>query len=134
MITHARRQVSEFMSPHPATVNSSNTIHEAFAIMEELSLRHLPVIDDDGLPIGVITDRDIAFALGEFPGKLVTVDQAMTPEPYTVPADGEINEVLKVMANNKLGCALVKDQEEKLVGIFTTTDAVRLLSELLYPN
>ncbi len=134
MQTQNRRPVSEFMSPNPARISGQNSVHEAFAQMEEKGLRHLPVVDEEGLLGGVITDRDIAFALAEFPGKPVRVDQAMTPEPYTVVVDADVSDVLRVMAGNRFGCAIVKDRGENIAGIFTSTDAVRLLAEVLCPN
>ena len=63
-------------------------------------------------------------------GALVVVDDAMATNPVTVPSDTPIGHVVKTMADQNIGAVLVVD-EDRLEGIFTDVDAVKLLARLL---
>ena len=61
----------------------------------------------------------------------------MVRDPFTVAADTELDEVVAAMAEEKYGCALIHDDDGKLIGIFTTVDACRALRQVLetfYPG
>jgi predicted transcriptional regulator len=66
---------------------------------------------------------DLAFA---------TVDEAMAEEPWTVTADAALAHVAATMAERKIGTAVVVDDRDpdQVVGVFTTTDALRALAAL----
>ncbi len=55
----SRYPVWEIMSEDPVTVGPDTSIQEAMEKMKELKIRHLPVVDDEGRPLGVISMRDI---------------------------------------------------------------------------
>jgi acetoin utilization protein AcuB len=80
----------------------------------------------------VITDRDLKFleTFRDVDPEKLTVAEAMTEEPYTVEPDAPLDQVTSTMASEKYGSAIVM-QNHKVVGIFTTVDACRALSELL---
>ena len=84
--------------------------------------------------VGVVSNRDIAL-VESLPGvdiTRVTVDEAMAEEPWTVTADTALAQVAAVMAERKLGTAIVVDSgdADRVVGVFTTTDALRALAAL----
>ena len=54
----------------------------------------------------------------------------MTPEPYTVQPDAALWEVAKHMARETFGCAVITDDHGAVVGLFTTSDALRVLADL----
>ena len=79
-----------------------------------------------------MSSRDIAL-VESLPGvdiERVTVDDAMTEDPWTVSADARLSEVARTMAEQKLGTAIVVDGNDAVIGVFTTTDALRALAEL----
>jgi len=51
--------VWQLMTENPVTAKPTDTIEEALARMKEINVRHLPVVDEDGRPIGVLSIRDI---------------------------------------------------------------------------
>jgi CBS domain-containing protein len=81
---------------------------------------------------GVVTDRDLAMIESLLPEEWerICVAEAMTPEPYTVQPDAALWEVAKHMAREKFGCAVITDERGAVVGLFTTTDALRVLADL----
>jgi len=99
--------------------------------MQEHDVRHLPVMDENGLA-GVVSDRDLSAiqTLLRDDWQQICVAEAMTPEPYAVRPDAELSQVARHMAREKLGCAVITDERGAVVGLFTTIDALRLLAEL----
>jgi acetoin utilization protein AcuB len=82
--------------------------------------------------VGVVSERDLMMALG-----LAGVDptrtpvaQAMSPAPRTLSPDSSLEWVAAAMAQQKIGSMVVVEQQ-RIVGIFTTIDALRALGELL---
>lgn len=125
-------QIQKFMTTTPHTIGSDQSLLQAKGLMQELSIRHLPVLSG-GSVVGIISERDISF-LQSFKGvdlKVEKVDQAMAIEPVMVDANTLLDEVCRMMAEKKIGSVLVKDNN-KLVGIFTWVDALQAMDELLH--
>jgi len=104
----------------------------AHRMMREHHIRHLPVLHEARI-VGIISDRDLNLieTLRDVDPKVVTVEDAMTPDPYVVGPDAALDEVVATMAEKKYGCAVVA-QHDHVVGIFTTVDACRAFAELLH--
>jgi acetoin utilization protein AcuB len=117
------------MTPQPYTVGRDQPLRTAHAMMREHGVRHLPVLEH-GQIVGVLTQRDLYF-LETISGVDITkdkVEDAMTPDSYTVSPDAQLAEVAATMAEHRYGCAVVVERD-RVVGIFTATDALRLLGE-----
>lgn len=124
-------RVGAWMTPQPHTIGDEQTLAEARDRMHHFGVRHLPVLRGGHL-VGVVSSRDIALveSLSGVDVQKVTVDDAMTEDPWTVTADAKLAEVAGVMAERKLGTAIVIEGEDAVVGVFTTTDALRALAAL----
>ncbi len=131
-MTERPRRVGDHMSAMPVCVQLDADLEDAVKLMQEHGIRHLPVMDGDELT-GVVTDRDLAMIESLLPEEWeqICVAEAMTPEPYAVTPDAPLWEVAKHMAREKFGCAVVTDEQGAVVGLFTTTDALRVLSDLV---
>jgi acetoin utilization protein AcuB len=99
--------------------------------MREQHIRHLPVLHQGKL-IGVVTDRDLRLVetLRDVDPNDVAVNEAMTSEVFTVSPDAALDDVVRSMASNKYGSAVVVDHGH-VVGIFTTVDACSAFADLL---
>jgi len=122
--------VSDYMTVEPHSVGLDQSLATALRRMQELKARHLPVLER-GVLRGILSERDVALAqaFGLDPNQL-SVEEAMTAEPYTVTPGTPLGRVARAMADHKYGCAVVMEGQE-LRGIFTTTDALRALAETL---
>lgn len=124
--------ISKFMTTSPHSIGKDQTLKTAHDMMREHNFRHLPVLEAGKL-VGLVTSRDLALVEsleGVDPTK-VTVEEAMTTDVYAIDPDVKLDEVTAEMAEHKYGCAVVI-QNAKVVGVFTTVDACRALSELLH--
>jgi acetoin utilization protein AcuB len=124
-------KIQKFMTTVPICINRTDTVAVAHKVMRDHDIRHLPVVDGDNL-VGIISQRDLHLieTLKDVDAEKVAVEDAMTTNPYTVSPDADLDEVVAEMAEQKYGSALVV-QNHKVVGVFTTVDAMRAFSELL---
>lgn len=126
-----RPDVSRYMTISAYAISCDQPAAAARELMDGHGIRHLPVTQG-GSVIGVVSQRDIAF-LEKLPGsraQTMAVETVMTPDPYVVTADALLEDVTRHMAENKIGSAVVVDGE-RLVGMFTTVDALRALADFL---
>lgn len=123
--------ISKYMTTLPHTIGADQTLDKASKLMNELRVRHLPVLSGGKL-VGILSERDIQLVEGfkDVDPETVTVSEAYSPEPYITSPESSLAEVCERMANKKFGCTLVCDNH-KLVGIFTWVDALNAMNELL---
>jgi acetoin utilization protein AcuB len=121
--------IGSVMTPFPYVVQVHDSLRAARALMIEHELRHLPVKDGSRL-LGVLTDRDLKRALdpalGLPPKEELFVRDVFVPDAYIVDVAEPLDGVLDHLASQHIGSALVT-KRGRLVGIFTLTDAARLL-------
>jgi acetoin utilization protein AcuB len=121
--------VGSVMTPFPHVVQVDDSLLLARTQMVEHGVRHLPV-KDGGRLVGVLTDRDLKRALdpelGLPPKEELFVRDVLVTEAYVVESTAPLDEVLEHLVEQHIGSALVT-KNGRLVGIFTATDACRIL-------
>ncbi len=125
--------VKAVMTPCPISTDENTSPEEAMRLMGLHGLRHLPVTRDGEL-VGIVTERDVqvSFVLCESTGVCQTgVGAIGMKEPLMVSEETTVSDVAQMMADQKQNCALVADEEGNFVGVFTTTDACRILHLVL---
>lgn len=115
------------MTTHPHSIRLDETVQMARHKMAEFDVRHLPVLAAGELR-GVVSDRDLKLVRGD--GHDVSVEDVCVDDPIAVDVDTSLFIVTGLMVDTRAGSVLVTE-EGKLVGIFTTTDACRVLTTLL---
>lgn len=123
--------IKKYMTCQPHAIESNETVQSAEALMGKLDIRHLPVMEKDQI-IGIVSDRDIKMALSlvDANPRLLLIKDICHEHPYIVEPDTPLSNVVRHMAEKRYGCAIIQ-QNQKLVGIFTTVDACRALAEEL---
>ena len=132
----------ERIKKNPVTIHPEATFFQARNLIRDKGVRHLPVVDKNDQLVGIITDRDIReagpsdatslsvhewnYLLGQ-----LKVSGIMTPREklITITPDTLIEEAVRLMRDNKIGCLPVLEGE-KLYGIFTETDALDHLVDI----
>lgn len=125
-------RIGDHMTPMPVCIPIDEDLDAAVTLMQKHGVRHLPVVDGNDLA-GILSDRDLAIIESLLPAgewETISVAEAMTPKPYTVSPDADLSEVAARMAERKYGSAVVANEDGRVLGVFTTTDALRVLARL----
>ncbi len=136
--------VADVMTREVVTIGEEDNLLEVMQGMEQLQVRHLPVVDEDSKLVGLITQRDLlALASGALGATLLQasreriveentfVAEVMVRDPITVKPETPLEEAARVMLEEKIGALPVVDDEGRLVGIVTQHDMLRLLVSVL---
>lgn len=126
-----RLTMKDVMTAQPITIGRTQSLAIAHEMMRENGCRHLPVLEHGDL-VGVVTQRDLYF-LETIAGVELAkdkVDDAMSSDCYAVGPDARLDAVAAEMAHHKYGCAVVIERA-RVIGIFTATDALRVLAGLV---
>lgn len=128
-------KVRDRMSRNPATVQPNDGLNEAIWKMERGRFRHLPVVDEDGKLIGMLSDRDVRLIRPSlaFVDKneanvqiwSITVQHAAVFEPVKVTPETPLREAAELMLRWHVGGLPVVGEKDKLVGIITSADVLR---------
>ncbi len=125
--------VAELMTPDPIVVDESATVDEAVRLLEENEISGLPVVDRDGLLVGVISQTDIvrARAVGHlwhrWPG--LRVRHLMHSPALTADRSMTFEEAAQSMERAHVHrLVVVGDDQMTPVGVISTTDLVRALA------
>ena len=136
-----RSQVQDWMTPDPVSVRDALSALEAFDLMVEHAIRHLPVIEGPSeRVIGIVSIDDLRAA---FPFEVslkrpigvtermdvrdLRVSDVMTWVPQTVRPESALAGAAGILADHRIGCLPVVDEKDRLVGILSETDALRAL-------
>jgi IMP dehydrogenase len=112
----------------PVTIRDNKTVAEALNIMENFKISGVPVIDENDLLVGIITNRDLRFET-RFD---IPVSDVMTKQPLvTVPVGTTLNEAKVKLQKHRIEKLLVVDDGGLLKGLITVKDIQKAIK---YPN
>ncbi|AEH25052.1 IMP dehydrogenase [Pyrococcus yayanosii] len=112
------KRAERFIIEDIITIKPEETVEYALFLMEKNDIDGLPVVDDDGMVVGIVSKKDIASRDGKL------VKELMTRDVITVPESVEVEEALRIMVENRIDRLPVVDREGKLVGLITMSDLV----------
>ena len=135
--------LKDIMIPNPVTLNIDAPFFKAAEIFQEKKIRHLPVVNNQGVIMGVISQRDFnriaspeksptgeylydMEELAKYILKQYIIDKVIVLTP-----EDTIEKAVELMAEKKLGCIPIVDSEQKVVGIVTAIDGLKLLLRIL---
>lgn len=115
--------VGQFMSTDLFTVRPDDLVDFAANLMDWRHVRHVPVEDDEGRLVGLVSHRNLLrlLARGLLTGESVTVSSIMRSNPLTVAPQTQTLEAINLMRANRVGCLPVVEAG-RLVGIVTAYD------------
>ncbi|MCS7251833.1 MAG: CBS domain-containing protein [Thermoflexus sp.] len=134
-------RVRDWMTSNPITISPRTTLPEAHRIMKEHRIRRLPVIDEHGRLVGIVTLGDVREASPSGATSLsifelnyllacLTVDKIMTRKVITVTPDTPIVEAARLMLEHKIG-GLPVVENDRVVGIITESDIFKMVVRLM---
>ncbi len=135
--------IDRSMTRDVVTVSPDDEIDTAQTLMARYRIRHLPVIVENGLLVGIVTDRDIRSAM---PSKVLSeterqdqhrrlgamkVKDIMTRDPVTVSPAQTLQDAILMMQKVKVGAFPVVDNEGRLKGMISIRDLMRAFVNVL---
>ena len=103
----------------PVTIRDSALVSEALNIMERFKISGVPVVNENGFLVGIITNRDLRFET-RFD---IPVSEVMTPQPLvTVPVGTTLDEAKVKLQKHRIEKLLVVDEDGHLKGLITVKD------------
>jgi acetoin utilization protein AcuB len=123
--------VSQYMSHSPVTIGVNEDYGTAFDIMKTRDLHHLPVVNDNGDVVGIVTRRDLQLGARFFHEAPTEVSEVMHAPVVTIAPDANLSAAAERMIAERIGCLPVVDGERRLAGMLTETDLFRALKDLL---
>ncbi|MBC8078212.1 MAG: CBS domain-containing protein, partial [Chloroflexales bacterium] len=114
-------KVREIMTANVISVHDTSTVEDAARLLARHRISGLPVVDENGALIGLVTEHDLIAKTG------ASVGDIMTRGVVSVSADTEIEEVTHLLTNKRIRRVPVLDGN-KLVGILSRSDLVRQIA------
>ncbi len=122
MPTRDALTAADVMTPSPRTCAPFSTVLEAVMIFRDADCGAVPVVDN-GTPVGVLTDRDVALAVSEYPDLATRpVSTLMSTDVISVNPQEPIGDVLGKFGDHGVRRLLVSDASNNLVGIIAWAD------------
>lgn len=128
------QSVAQLMTTDLFTVRPDDLVDLAASVMNWRHIRHVPVEDDKGALVGLISHRDLLRLLAQGwlgrKGEAVTVQEIMKRDVVTVGPETSTLEALRIMRRHRVGCLPVIE-EGQLVGILTAYDFLALSAHII---
>ena len=122
--SEAPMKVSEIMTAEVKCCHAKDSLNTAAQLMWDFDCGCIPVVDDSGRPIAMLTDRDVCMAAYTQGAKLTDrpVASAMSKEIYTCRTDDELALVEEMMRQCRVRRLPVIDAQGRLAGIISLND------------
>lgn len=133
--------VRDYMTSSVKSITDDACLLDAALMIRHSGKRHVPVVTAEKKVVGILSDRDVARLAPSMLAHTTQeeynrvfentpIKQVMTQNPVTIAPDAPIAEAVTLLHRKKIGALLVVENE-KLVGILTTSDMLGLLHKLL---
>jgi len=126
----------DVMTENPKTIGVNDPVGDAIAALQSIDVRHLPVVDDQGELVGMVSERDIGswarqFSEGELARRsietlsAVPIGHIMSSDVACVDTDAGLAEIVETMLERNVGALPVVNGEGQPVGIVSYVDLLR---------
>ncbi|BDA66546.1 Predicted signal transduction protein containing CBS domains [Rivularia sp. IAM M-261] len=148
------KTVADMMSRNPVVVKRETSLTEAIKILAERRISGLPVVDDNGKLIGIISETDLMWQeTGVTPPAYImfldsviylqnpatyerdlhkalgqTVGEVMSKDPITIAPDKSLRDAAKLMHDKNIHRLPILDSEGQVIGILTRGDIIRAMA------
>ncbi|GAB4340944.1 MAG: hypothetical protein Kow0089_14940 [Desulfobulbaceae bacterium] len=134
-------KVSRYMSSQVVSIPRDMGIREAFFLMKEHSIRHLPIVDENKQLIGIISDRELrrpnwvdeAHDISHvyILDNSMHVSDVMITDVHVLHTYDTLSKAVNLLLDKGIGAAPVLDKTETLVGMLSAIDLLRALADMI---
>lgn len=120
---------SQVMTRHPRTLFLDDSIGQAWSALDELVVRHLPIVNAREEIVGMLSDKDLVRTSRDSDRPVATL---MSGKVVAVAPETPLDIVVDRLVQNRIGALPVVDDHEKVVGIVSYVDVLRALPTLVH--
>ena len=134
-------KVSKYMSSQVVSIPQNMGIREAFFLMKEHAIRHLPIVDENKQLIGIISDRELRRPNWVDEAHDIThvyildntmhVSDVMIKKVHVLRTYDTLSKAVSLLLGKEIGAAPVLDKTGALVGMLSAIDLLRALSDMI---
>lgn len=119
---HAVKRAENGMIYDPVTINRNATVSDALGLMKEYHIGGIPVVDDEGKLVGIVTNRDLRFErdLNRQISEVMTSENLVTTSQTT-----NLEEAADILQRHKIEKLPVVDSNNHLIGLVTYKDITK---------
>ncbi len=136
----ADKLVSDLMTETVQSITPDRNLHDLADLFDRYDVRHVPVVDDEGDLVGLVSDRDllrniltdqadVPLSVRQAVMAETLVESIMTVELVTLEPNDAARQAARLLLDNKFGCIPVTDGGSRLVGIVTQSDFLQLFAD-----
>ena len=119
---HAVKRAENGMIYDPVTITRGSTVRDALEMMKEYHIGGIPVVDEEGKLVGIVTNRDLRFERN----LNALVDDVMTSENLvTTTQSTDLQEATEILQRHKIEKLPVVDKDNHLIGLVTYKDITK---------
>ncbi|MBT4791110.1 MAG: CBS domain-containing protein [Halobacteriovoraceae bacterium] len=119
----------DLMTANPKVLRSHHSYEDAVLIMGKHHFRHLPVLDEEGTLVGIVSERDLINIQGN-----PKITALMTNEVLTCFEVTRIQDISKIMVHEKLSALPVINDKYQMIGIVTQSDILNFVTTIMSVN
>jgi CBS domain-containing protein len=121
----------DVMTRNVMTVHPADSVERAARLMRECDCGAIPVVDNDGRLIGMVTDRDITVRLVARGADIrrAFVDDCMTDEAFACNVNDSIDDCMRTMSRHQIRRLPILDDRDRVMGIVSQSDLARHAGE-----
>ena len=117
--------IADIMTAFPEALSPEDTIQKAAKLMRDHDYGSIPIIDEIGALVGIVTDRDIVVqAIASGRGLETELSDCMTQRPDTIPKDLPLSDALRLMEKQQIR-RLPVVENGRLIGMVSLSDLAK---------
>jgi acetoin utilization protein AcuB len=133
-------KLESIMQRNVVRADTDTTLGEAMTICFQHRIRHLPVVNNREKLAGLVTDRDLRFYISHRLGTIMEnnsdretlhhhVHVMMVRRVITANPETSVTQAAQLMVDHRVGCLPIVDAENRILGIVTTGDFLKLIAD-----
>lgn len=134
--------VHYYMTPSPRTIGPDRTVSEAIEILNSYKFRHIPVVDEDNVLLGMLTDRDLRSATPSTVARSkerhnveemvrnTPVSRVMSEDCLYLTRLSTLDRALLLLQSKNIGALPVLNETQQVIGIFSVMDLMKAYKSL----
>ncbi|MCI4456015.1 MAG: CBS domain-containing protein [Sulfolobus sp.] len=121
--------VRDLIKRKPVTAGLNATLSEVASLMKENDVGSV-IITEGNKPVGIITERDLVYAVADGLSPETPVTKVMSYDPVKVRQDEDVSSALSLMVSRNIRHLVVVNDEGDLVGVISSKDMLKAVGSI----